>query len=147
MLECKLFQGDREKFADARFVRETVFVREQGFQPELEFDRGDEEAVHVVGYLDGRPVGTGRLLLRREDPPGFLYIGRLCVLREHRGRGIGRQLMECLMERARAQGAAGVTIVAQVPAMPFYEKLGFRQQGEIFYTSTMPHVEMLCRFA
>ena len=146
MLECRLFQSDPEKFACARFLREAVFVREQGFPPELEFDREDEEAVHVVAYLDGRPVGTGRLLFRRQDPPGFLYIGRLCVLREHRGKGVGRKIMERLMERARAQGAAGALIVAQVPAMAFYEELGFCQQGKIFYTGTVPHVEMLCRF-
>ena len=44
---------------DCRMIRETVFVKEQGF--ENEFDRIDAKALHLAVYAGEVPVATGRL--------------------------------------------------------------------------------------
>jgi len=79
----------------ARPVREKVFVEEQRVPRELEWDEWDERCDHAIACApDGRAIGTARLA-----PDGRL--GRMAVLRECRGRGVGGALLEALLERAR----------------------------------------------
>lgn len=44
--------------AEARKIREQVFVEEQGF--ENEFDELDAQVPHAVLFMDGQAVATGR---------------------------------------------------------------------------------------
>ena len=87
---------------------------------------------------DGNPIGTGRLL-----PDG--HIGRMAVLREWRGRGVGTALLRALMEEGRKQGFERLILAAQVQAMPFYEKEGFVAEGDVFDDAGIPHRNMVWR--
>ena len=72
--------------AQARRIRELVFVHEQAVPLELEWDEMDAHCDHALAYdAGGAAVGTGRLL-----PDG--HIGRMAVLREWRGKGAGALL-------------------------------------------------------
>ena len=53
--------GQGPLFADAGTVRRAVFVAEQGFSAEGEFDALDEAAQHLVGYVGEEPACAGRL--------------------------------------------------------------------------------------
>ena len=132
---------------DALSVRCAVFIEEQGVTEAEEIDAydGDPErvtgAVHVVAYVGGRPAGTGRLLL--DAPPGEnAHIGRVAVLQEHRGRGFGRMLMLTLQEEAERRGYPGITVAAQLRAIPFYERLGYRARGDVFLDAGIEHRRM-----
>lgn len=117
-------------------VRRTVFVEEQQVPEELERDQFDSVCVHVVARdRTGRAIGTGRLL-----PDG--HIGRVAVLKEWRGRTIGHKLMHTLLEQAAARGLSVVLLNAQTSAVAFYEKLGFRAEGEEFMDAGIPHRTM-----
>lgn len=123
--------------AAAQPIRETVFVAEQGVPPEIELDDWDERCEHAIAYdADGRPVGTGRLL-----PDG--HIGRMAVLREWRGKGVGGRLLAALIERARARGMQRVALNAQTKATPFYARFGFVVAGEEFMEAGIPHIAMV----
>ena len=136
---------------DALAVRRAVFIEEQGVSEEEEIDAHDGDpaevtsAVHVVAYLDGQPVATGRLLLDI-TPPEYGHIGRVAVLREHRGRGCGRAVMLALQEEARRRGYPGITLAAQLPAIAFYERLGYVARGEVFLDANIEHRWMDLRF-
>lgn len=116
-------------------IRETVFVREQGVPPELEYDGLDEAAVQVLAYVDGRAVGTGRVL---HDG----HIGRIAVLREFRGRGLGGQIVSVLMGEAAAIGCKRVYLGSQLHAVDFYRTLGFTPYGEEFMDAGIAHLYM-----
>ena len=116
-------------------VRREVFVTEQRVPEAEEWDDDDEVCVHVLAMLNREPVGTGRI-----SPAG--KIGRLAVLSEFRGRGIGDRILLMLIEQARHRGLAEVTLNAQVHAMPFYERHGFKAQGEVFDEAGIPHRRM-----
>jgi predicted GNAT family N-acyltransferase len=127
-------------WADARTaaqcIREAVFVAEQGVPREIELDDWDERCEHALAYdASGRPVGTGRLL-----PDG--HIGRMAVLRESRGQGVGGEVLEALIERARERGMRCVALNAQTHAAPFYARYGFIVAGETFMEAGIPHVAM-----
>ena len=59
-------------------IRYEVFVGEQNVPEELEIDGLDDEAKHVLAYVDALPIGTGRIL---NDG----HIGRVAVLKNYRG--------------------------------------------------------------
>ncbi|MCU0975343.1 MAG: GNAT family N-acetyltransferase [Steroidobacteraceae bacterium] len=116
-------------------VRREVFILEQSVPEDLEWDDEDPVCVHVLAILNREPVGTGRL-----TPAG--KIGRVAVARRCRGTGLGRQIMKLLTDAARHRGMTEVRLSAQLSAMPFYEKLGFRAEGEVFEEAGIPHRNM-----
>ncbi len=119
-----------------RAVRETVFVHEQGVPPELELDEHDATAVHALAEdTEGRPIGAGRLL-----PDG--HIGRLAVLAEQRGHGLGRALLDTLIEAATRNGHAEAVLNAQVHALDFYLHAGFTVSSAPFMEAGIEHQEM-----
>lgn len=149
-LELRVIQT-RSEMSDALAVRRAVFIAEQGVSEAQEIDGYDEDpaqvtdARHVIAYLDGRAVATGRLLLAG-GPGENPRIGRVAVLREHRGHGYGRSVMIALEQEARRRGSPGITLAAQLPVIPFYERLGYGARGEIFVEANIEHRWMDRRF-
>lgn len=140
-----------EDLRDALGVRMRVFVEEQGLPVEEEVDAYDLDAttrsdvVYVLGRLDGVPIATARLLLDTHDE-GLPHIGRVAVLAEHRGHGYGVGVMRALHKEARTRGYEGVTLAAQLQAMPFYERLGYIAWGPVFLDAGIEHRDMDLRF-
>ena len=116
-------------------IRTTVFVVEQRVPPEIEMDDRDAVSVHALAFVDGAPVGTGRLL-----PDG--HIGRMAVLREARASGVGGAVLERLVEEARRRGFREAVLSAQTHALAFYRKHGFEAVGEAYEEAGIPHQEM-----
>jgi predicted GNAT family N-acyltransferase len=109
-----------------RAVRDPVFIDEQHVPIEDEIDALDPLSKHVIARdLDDRPIGTGRLSPER-------LIGRMAVIKEWRGRGVGEALLKALLDQARALGYSTVELHAQSHAIPFYEKFGFETYGDEF---------------
>nr|WP_221301370.1 GNAT family N-acetyltransferase [Pseudoxanthomonas broegbernensis] len=120
-------------------LREDVFVREQRVPPELERDALDPSSHHVLALApDGRVLGTARLTPERR-------IGRMAVLASARGRGIGRALLDALVEEARRRGWPEVSLHAQCHALPFYARAGFVPFGPGFEEAGIGHRQMRCR--
>jgi predicted GNAT family N-acyltransferase len=121
---------------EARRIRVQVFVAEQGVPIELELDEWDARCDHALAHDSaGAAVGTGRLL-----PDG--RIGRMAVLAEARGRGMGAALLEALIAQAIARGMAEVVLHAQTHAAGFYSRFGFHQYGNEFMEAGIPHIAM-----
>jgi predicted GNAT family N-acyltransferase len=120
----------------ARPVRERVFIDEQRVPQELEWDEWDEASEHAVALdVQGNPIGTARLL-----PDG--RIGRMAVLKEWRGKGVGGALLEAMLGRARVRSMPSALLHAQTHAAGFYRRFGFSERGEEFLEAGIPHVEM-----
>jgi predicted GNAT family N-acyltransferase len=128
-------QWPRDEAALA-WVRRRVFIEEQQVPEELEWDGLDGEATHLLAEdANGAPIGTARLLADG-------HIGRMAVMQPWRGRGVGRSLLETLMNTARERGLEAVFLHAQVEAIPFYERSGFVAEGDVFMDAGIPHRTM-----
>jgi predicted GNAT family N-acyltransferase len=129
--------GSWERLAsEATPIRHAVFVHEQRVPAEVELDEWDASSLHAIARdARGRPVGTGRLL-----PDG--HIGRMAVLPEARGTGVGTAILRALMGAARERGHADVVLNAQTHAAPFYRRLGFVEEGGVFDDAGIPHIAM-----
>jgi predicted GNAT family N-acyltransferase len=120
-----------------RAVRAAVFVVEQNIPEELEWDTFDAVSVHALAEdREGVPIGCGRLL-----PDG--HIGRVAVLSDWRGQGVGAALLVRLIDLAKARGDKRVLLNSQVQAMPFYSRYGFAPTGEAFLEAGIPHQTMV----
>ena len=124
---------------EAHYIRQTVFVEEQGFREE--FDTIDNTAVHAVGFIDGSPVATGRIFPAEEN--GAYYLGRLAVLKNFRKNGTGSKMLVFLESEAAKRGASKIILHAQIQAQPFYEKNGYIAEGEPFLEGSAPHITMM----
>ena len=121
-------------------LRWTVFVEEQNVPPSLEVDEHDaNRAVHALALLDGIPAGAGRFVVAER---GVAEIGRMAVIDDARGKGLGRALLRLLENEARRRGATRFTLHAQVSARRFYEKAGYEALGSVFDDAGIPHVRM-----
>ena len=119
-----------------RSVREDVFMREQNVSAVLEWDGLDEGCRHVLALsTKGEAIGCGRIT---QDG----HIGRMAVLREWRERKVGTALLEALLDEARRLSYAEVELGAQVQALPFYHRVGFVEEGEVFMDAGIPHCKM-----
>jgi len=127
--------------AHARAVRTVVFIDEQRIPPELEWDSVDAEAVHALAQNRmGTALGTARAFT---DPNGDFRIGRVAVLDPLRNSGIGRKLLDALIEVGRVRGVRRVVLSAQVAAKDFYVRAGFAVTGEVYEDAGIAHVEMM----
>ncbi|NJN52069.1 MAG: adenylosuccinate lyase [Gammaproteobacteria bacterium] len=119
-----------------RRVRERVFIEEQGVTREEEWDGLDDDAQHFIARdAQGEAIGTARLLAHGQ-------IGRMAVLAQYRGTGVGMQLLLHAIDTARASGMAEVHLHAQTQAIPFYRKAGFDPVGEEFMEAGIRHQAM-----
>ena len=119
-------------------IRRRVFIEEQHVPEEIEMDEDDAHAFHALALEGSVPVGCGRMVAH----DGFVKIGRMAVLRERRGEGIGRSILTFLMERARQQGFMRAVLHAQLTAEGFYLKNGYVPEGAVFEEAGIPHRRM-----
>lgn len=126
--------------AACQALRRVVFILEQGVPETDEVDDRDDTAQHLLARLDGAPIGTARLLT--EGAVG--KIGRVCVLKEARGQGVGVALIRAAVALfGGVPGVKKVKLGAQTHAVGFYEALGFQAVGEVYQDAGIPHRDMI----
>ena len=86
-----------------------------------------------------QPIATARLLKNNS-------VGRVAVLKEYRGKGIGRLLMLEIIQQVKHEQREFLKLSSQVHAIAFYESLGFKVQGNEYLDCGIPHVDMRLLF-
>ncbi|WP_051905376.1 GNAT family N-acetyltransferase [Bifidobacterium actinocoloniiforme] len=145
----------------ARRIRELVFMREQGFHDE--FDALDDLSTHMLAFADADGLAGGEQgdPARREaiatcrffpsDPQGRFdaggrsrqyTIGRLAVLKDHRGNHVGAALLTAAEAAITGHGGERVLLHAQEQAEGFYRSLGYEPTGLRDLDEGCPHMWM-----
>ena len=121
---------------EALEIRIKVFVDEQGFCDEV--DATDAVATHLVLFDGDSAVATCRIF--KAERANEYILGRLCVLKEYRAKGVGRKIL-CEAEReTKAKGGRKLTMHSQYQARDFYKKSGYAERGEMDYEQDCPHI-------
>lgn len=136
-------------------LRTAVFMDEQNVSPEDEWDNKDETATHfLVTSAEGAAIGCARLLIESHSnadensltPPQnstLFHIGRVAVLKSHRQQGIGKQLLQTIINGClQSMPSSDIYLNAQTARIKFYQQLGFVIQGDVFMDAGIPHIEM-----
>jgi len=116
-----------------RSVRRVVFIEEQHVYPREEWDGLDPLCDQFLAEDDrGNAIGTARLSAGGK-------LGRMAVVKQWRGRGVGAALIKVVVELARGKGIARLEADAQVRALDFYARQGFSVYGPEFLDARIVH--------
>lgn len=139
---CRLVATPAER--EAHFaIREAVFVHEQSIFSGSDRDERDDDprALHVLGFVDQRPVGAVRLYPL--DGHGLWQGDRLAVLDGYRRRNLGGPLVRFAVRTAAERGGRQMLAYIQPPNVPFFQHLGWRPVGEVGPYAGRPHQRMV----
>ena len=123
-------------------IREKVFIEEQKVTSQLEWDGMDKEAIHFLAFKDKKAVGCARAFVIENH----MQLGRMAVLKEYRGEGIGSNLIEKAVTIAKLDQLSSIYISAQCHAINFYKKFGFKVTSDIYLDAEIPHRDMKLEF-
>lgn len=79
----------------------------------------------ILALDQDAPVGSARF----RPEPDHLYVGRVAVLPQHRGRGIGAAMMQWMEEKAVELGRERVQVGVRMSLpsnLAFFERLGYQ---------------------
>lgn len=134
-MDIKVFEKLPE---DAKIIRTKVFVEEQNFKNE--FDDKENISTHLVMYDCNKPVATARYYFSKEQDS--FVIGRIAVLKEYRGQGLGYKILSFTENCIKNKGSISCCVLAQKRVSAFYQKLGYKELGGIIYDEYCPHIWM-----
>lgn len=128
-----------QSLLDCIAIREQVFITEQHVPIGIEQDGKDSECGHILLWTEGVPVGT----LRFRTTDSGIKLERIAVLKEYRGRHLGKLLIREGIRAVRMNNLEGqIYIHAQEQASSFYASIGFEEIGEHTVEADIPHTTM-----
>ena len=94
--------------------------------------------VALMATETGHRIGAAWFRIFTADSPGYGFVDErtpeltISVVPSRRRHGVGQELLDALLERARAAGHAAVSLSVESdsPAVAFYERHGFAAVGE-----------------
>ena len=138
-MALKIIDHGTKEYQEVVRLRDEILRKPLGlhFTPE-ELD-GEKENLHIAAYEDDQMLGCCMLV---EEDFQTVRLRQMAVLNDLQGKGIGRALMQFAENLARDRGYKKITMHARKNAIGFYEKMGYRKQGNEFTEITIPHYVM-----
>ena len=96
----------------------------------------EDSSFHLLYYFNDLLIGVCRFYELEKD---VYKIGRIAVLKEYRNKGLGKEIVNSAINYIKELKAKKIYIYSQLHAVGFYEKLGFKVEGDIFYEEDHPH--------
>jgi len=90
---------------------------------------GEEKFIHIAAFLDEKIVGSVVLKLLTKTR---FQLKQMAVDEEIQRSGIGTKIIKFAEDLSRLKGCKKIQMIARVPAMKFYEKLGYKTVGKAF---------------
>jgi predicted GNAT family N-acyltransferase len=139
MIRIEKFRFEDKVLAEIAFsIREKVFVIEQNVDRSEEYDEFEEISTHYLAFHNEQGVATARW---RYTDKG-VKLERFAVLESFRGKGIGNRVLEAVLDDVKNLDRQ-IYLHAQLHAVPFYEKAGFKAVGEMFEEANIQHYKMV----
>ena len=140
MWNLRKIQASDVDFLLAQQIRTAVFVQEQGVDSSDEYDAFEGVSQHYLVTVDNKAVATARWRFTTNG----IKLERFAVLKDHRGEGIGKYLVEQVIEEVQKH-AKPIYLHAQIQVVDFYQTLGFEKEGVLFEEAGIQHFKMLFR--
>lgn len=129
--------NNKTDFDKVMEIRKNVFVEEQQVPLDIEMDGLDSHAEHVIAFLNGIPIGCGRIRRNKN-----IKLERVAIIKKFRSNGFGRRLMKFLIDYCMQNNYDEICIHSQTHVSGFYKKLGFKIRGATFFEAGIEHVDM-----
>ena len=138
---CKVI--DTDSLERCLEIRNRVFTIKKGVPQKIEVDQYDclnKSCTHFLVKHQEDDIGTGRCLYTAN---GNIQIQRFCFLKEYRGLGLGKLVIEYIEDYYKAQGIKIIEMDAKYEVSDFYEKCGYEKVSGVFIEANIPHVKMM----
>ncbi|HEY2543708.1 MAG TPA: GNAT family N-acetyltransferase [Gaiellaceae bacterium] len=136
---------------DVRFLRDMLRhayharLSEDGERPVYRYVRnwGRPGDAGVIAMEGPHAYGAAWYRLFTADEPGFGFVDErtpeltIAVVPSRRGKGAGKELLEALLDRARANGYEAVSLSTDEDQVGWYQQFGFETVSESPHTVTM----------
>ena len=144
----------RASQADVAFMRSMLahayHWRVAGFEADIPLSRYTENwgrtgDVALIAMEGGHPIGAAWLRTFPAASPCYGFVDEttpeltIAVVPSRRRHGVGQELLDALLEQARAAGYTGISLSVEhdSAAVDFYERNGFEQVGDFHGAFTM----------
>tara|TARA_B100001564_G_C20526265_1_gene617539 strand:- start:402 stop:839 length:438 start_codon:yes stop_codon:yes gene_type:complete len=132
---------NKEEFDNYDLFRWKILRQPIGKSVESLKDEYENSSFHLIGLIDKKIVACGRLHLNSPDEAQIRY---MAVDDYHRGKGIGKQVVEELESYAKLKKVDSIILNARDHAIRFYEKSGYEVVGPYKGSDTgIPHSKMI----
>jgi predicted GNAT family N-acyltransferase len=132
--------ADTKDLEQVYSIREQVFVIEQQVPRDAEYDEHEQVAKHFLATYEGTPCGAARW---RETDKG-VKLERFAVLEPYRNKNVGAHLLQAVLHDIENTDAARkIYLHAQLPAVNFYKRHGFVEEGDMFSECDIQHFKMV----
>ncbi|MEO0311107.1 MAG: hypothetical protein RIQ89_764 [Bacteroidota bacterium] len=138
MIEIKTFDSltPHQLYGIAALRQEVFIVEQQCLFNDL--DHKDQQAIHLLYYLNGNISGVARILYLDK-----VSIGRIVVAKPYRNQGVAAALINAAMDYCKLSlNAFKIHLFAQAHLVKYYNKFGFTAVGNEFLEDGIPHQEM-----
>src|SRR5690606_9522545 len=120
-------------------LRDDIVRKPPGLSFPPEVPEKEKDNILIPAFDDDQMLGCCMLV---EEEPEVIRLRQMAVLNDLQGKGIGRALMNFAENLARDRGYRRVKLHARLNALGFYEKVGYKVQGDEFMEITIPHYVM-----
>ena len=139
MKGCTEVQHGTEEYDRTVALRDEILRSPLGLAFSSEELAGETDSFHLACRRNGELVGC---VVLKPLPDQQIRMRQLAVRTDCQGQGIGRSLVVYSESFAREHGYREMVLHARESATGFYQRLGYRKEGDPFIEVTLPHYAM-----
>lgn len=140
MIEIKRISTEDHFYEAERNLRNVILLRPIGL-PDHAWEMHDKDSWHFVAIEKDKLIGCV-VLYPWPNENSKAQLMQMAIDTAHQGKGIGKLLVNKLLLFAKENGIEEVVCHSRKTVNVFYEKLGFKIQGEAFEEVGIPHNNM-----
>lgn len=131
------------EFYEIAKARYEVFACEQKITMENDFDNVDKNSYHIFSLDEGVVTSYARIIPKEFSSYDEVSIGRVLVLKKHRGKGLAKEMMIKAIDFIKdSLDENHITLSAQYYIKDLYSSIGFKEISDIYDECNIPHVKM-----
>ena len=139
-MALKILDHGSSEYMQMVKLREDILRKPLGLSISKEELEREKENMLIGAFEDEDMLGCCMLV---EETPDTVRLRQMAVLNDLQGKGIGRALMNFAENLARDRGYKNLTMHARKNVVGFYEKMGYKVEGDEFQEVTIPHFVMV----
>jgi len=139
MKNFKLIHYNTPGYQEQVRLRYEVLRAPLGLEFTPEYLEKDQYDFLFGCYMDGVLVGCCQLTPLES---GVFQLRQMAVVPNRQGHNIGKELVAYVESYIQKEGGKKITLHARQEAQGFYEKIGYRVEGESFEEVGIPHFTM-----
>lgn len=138
-MALKIIDHGTKEYQQMVQLRNDILRKPLGLSLTPEELEKEKEEILIGAFEEEKMLGCCMLIT---VDPATVRLRQMAVLNNVQGKGIGRALMQFAENIARDRGFRKITMHARQTATGFYEKLGYRINGDQFEEVSIPHYIM-----